>query len=261
MVVAGVLAGAAAPSFGSLVVDLRVAPGGGPNVKTAAITKVGDVVPLEVWAVVTGKDTQANEGVGVALGSFVSTLTNNGFAVGNFSLFRADGAPSADQTKTGTPFAQVGWQNGFAQNINGQPGNDLGPIGLNDQNNPAWDPTQYAGVRGNPAVTATAPQGAVIDPTSAGDTFAVRLGTLNWTVTSLPQTGTTTLSFVPAANGTTADPSAASWIEDGASKNPLSATFGTSPTPVAVTLAPEPASIGMLGLASLGLLARRRRAL
>jgi len=60
----------------------------------------------------------------------------------------------------------------------------------------------------------------------------------------------------PRTNG---DASTALWFEDGVTtgKNPSNSPFSVA-APVNVQLVPEPGSIGLLGIASLGLLARRR---
>src|SRR5690242_17342988 len=63
----------------SLVVDVRLAGGG----SSAAITKVGQVINLEVWATATGSNsTGSDEGVQNLAGSYVSSNSNGGSALG-----------------------------------------------------------------------------------------------------------------------------------------------------------------------------------
>ena len=54
----------------SLVVDVRL-PGGG---KTTTVSKVGDVVNVEIWATATGSNADgSDEGLQIVVGSMLST--------------------------------------------------------------------------------------------------------------------------------------------------------------------------------------------
>jgi hypothetical protein len=89
----------------------------------------------------------------------------------------------------------------------------------------------------------------IIDPT----TSELRIGTIRFIVTNA--SGTTAINFFPRP---TTDAGSALWFEDGVAtgKTPGTGAY-TIGAPVIV---PEPASaVGALGIAGLGLLARRRQ--
>jgi hypothetical protein len=94
------------------------------------------------------------------------------------------------------------------------------------------------------------PDTQIIDATTA----ETLLGELTIVVTG--DSGTTAVNFVPRSNG---DSSTALWFEDGITtgKSPANSPFGVG-APVNL-IVPEPSTLGLMGLASLGLLARRRK--
>jgi len=98
----------------------------------------------------------------------------------------------------------------------------------------------------------TQPKNKLID----ASTSEMLLGTFKFVVTG--SGGTSAVNFVIRPGG---DAGSALWFEDGAptSLNPTTGSFSVgSPVNVTVAAVPEPSSIGLLALASVGLLARRR---
>jgi hypothetical protein len=220
----------------ALLIDVRAA-GGTP--KSITVT-AGQVINLEVYGVVTGAagNATADEGLQSFQGSFVSTLTGAGSAVGNFSTFTAS-----------SPFNAPS-QAGKLQDLNSQAGIDVGSFNAVVPDDVKSVATDYVAGR-----SAAMTNGATVNP-------EFLLGTLTWTVTNVVANGQTTLNFVPRlASATPGAPlnTGAAWREDGANKNPTSGTFGAgAPVTINVTAVPEPTAVGLLGLAAAGLLARRR---
>ena len=230
--IAALLAGSTAEA--SLIIDVRVASG---NAKSVTVTP-GQVVQLNVYGIVTGSNATADEGLQTVQGSFVSTLNSGGSAIGNFSAFAAT-----------SPFNGT-VQTGVVQDINGQNGLDVGGKNATVANDPLSIAGDYVSARSSVITT---------NDVTANPEFL--LGTLQWTVSSIPASGSTTLNFVPRLS--LASPggplnTAALWREDGASRNPTSSTFAAG-TPVTVAV-PEPGTAAVAGIAAgLGLLARRRQ--
>jgi len=249
----GALMAVAAPSSGSLVIQLK--PAGGASGIT--VSNVGQVVPLEVYAVVTGKNATADEQFQSMIGSFEDTITGSGSAIGSFGPFVAS-APFGAAPFGGTNLQGKAQQLGAANS-----GLDRGSFDITNANYSGQDVASARSASPNTAAQANALLGFA-SPADAGKDNAVGdvstflLGKIDWTVTATPNAGTTTLRFKPLTNGGTTDPTASLWGEDnGANQlNPSSGTFSATTVTVAVH---EPASIGLLGLTGVGLLARRRR--
>lgn len=251
---AGLFAAVTSPSYGSLTIDLRAADGS----KTVTVTP-NQVVPLQVFAIVngsTGGNGTADEAFQSFQGSFLSTPVLGGSAIGNFGTLSATGFLST--------FGTV--QPGTQKELNNLPGLDLGEINnSNLTQNPTYNFNNYAAIRtGNNPINAQTAGPFQVPVTVSGDTTTFQIGTINWTVTTTPNSGSTTLNFVPRfdiSQGTTTasqqEANAALWYENGVQKDPTLGTYAAG-SPITV-FTPEPASLGLLGFAGLGLLARRRR--
>ena len=218
--------GMAQSSLGALIVDLRVMNGAAPSATPKSVTvSNGDVVHLGLYATVTGVNGLAtDDGLSSLYGSVVSTLTGTGAAIGDMSAVTL-AAPFNGDNSTG----------GTVQDLNSQAGLDVGGT-------TASNAAGFIFARSNAQVLGTS--------TNTGSTEFF-LGTLDWTVSSTPSSGTTLLAFVNRATTT-----AAVWREDGASKAPANGAF-TAGTPVNVSV-PEPAAAALIGLAIPALLRRRK---
>ncbi len=186
----------------SLVVDVRL-PGGG---KTATVSKVGDVVNLEIWATATGSNaTGSDEGLQIVVGSLLSTNVSGGAANGTLaaqltSEFRAPGATNGNQA-----------------DLDGDGDLDVG------SNNDS-DATGFIFARSDSPVT---------DGTVSGASQSWEIATATFTVTSLGNTsGATDIGWRirNAING-------ALWREDGtaALKNGASGYSAGSPVVIKTT--------------------------
>jgi len=234
------LAGFSTVAHAGLVVDLVPTGGTGGTQVNGSSVKVGaagDVIHFNVVATVSGTDGTSNESMQTAFGSAVSTLTGGGSAIGNFSA----AVPLS-------PYNGTNSAGGTVQDLNGQAGLDVG-------SNNAASSADWVAFRSNSPTAGT----------GASDTSTFVLGTIDWTVSSVPSTGSTQLVWQPRAGGTTA--AGGVWVQDGATANNTTGTLpghGQSYTAgpgVTVTATPEPGSLALLGLGGLGLLLRRRRAM
>jgi hypothetical protein len=225
--VTGVLGFMAAPSAdAALNITLRET---GTNATSKVLTpaSVGQVINLQVLATVTGG---ANPGIVWMQGGFTSANdpVQGGVASGPLvsvvaSAFRAPGFQHGNQLDADS--------DGDMDIGGGAPGNVAG-----------W----WYARSSIPAVT------------------PVVLGTLTFTVSSVNDsnlTGSTVIRFAPRGGG--AIPNAGAWTLDSEAINVEFEDFSSDTATYngfTLTVIPEPASFGILGLGGLGLLARRRRA-
>jgi hypothetical protein len=223
---AGLAAVSASQADASLIIDVRATSVNGVPVvdnKSAAVVGNGDVVTMAVFAQVGGTNNVNDETVSIVGGSYNSV----GGLLGNLSAVVV------------SPFTQSGYVNGNQSDFDSDGDLDVGSTGTTATN-------KMAGRASPPGATPP----TVLNSNSA----EIQLATLTFTVTG--GSGSAAVNFIPRSNSTGAD-----WNEDGVAtfQNPTVASF-TAGSPVSVTagIIPEPASIGLLGIAGLGLLARRR---
>jgi hypothetical protein len=183
----------------ALTVDVRL-PGGG---KTQEVTKVGDVVNLEVWATVTGSDSNVtNEGLQIAVGSLLSTDVSGGAARGTLKATLL------------SPFTASGSDSGAQADLDGD--GDL-DVGSNDNANAA----------GFLFARSSAPE---FDGTAVTKGQAFKIATATFTVTQLLNgTGTDlTYRIRPTSNGFL-------YVQDGQSASSLTGATFTAGTGVRIT--------------------------
>jgi len=190
----------------SATIDLRTTSGG----KTVNITSVGQVVNLDVWAIVTGSDSTAtNDAFQWAHGSFLSSDVSGGAAGGTLAASVA------------SPFDATASSNGTQKDLDGD--GDL-DVGSNDNTQPnGFFVARAGGLQGGS------------DPAPA----KFLIGTVSFTVTSLKSGTSTRINFRPRDNVL-----AAGWAEDATAqdvnfKNPHSGTFAAG-TPVVLSRSQTP---------------------
>jgi len=223
--------GAAQSADASLIVDVRATainsiptiPGG---LKEVAVAGNGDTVTLTLFARVSGTNgtndetIQSVHGSVITSGSLLGNLAGGGF--GNFA--------------TGS-----GAQAGSVQDLDADGDLDIGVAP-----NGGTPTTGYFVARSN-----VQENGTTLDANSE----EIAVGQFTFTVTNA--TGETFANFVRRANASGGNITTSGvWAVDGAVKNPTFDTLGSG-SPVHIVV-PEPTSLALAGIASLGLLARRR---
>jgi len=206
-------------------------------------------------------DTRNDDTLQTVVGSFNSVGTLLGNMTGN-----AAGVGISYNSRT-SPFNAGGSTNGVGLDWDSDGDLDIGQA--------STDPTNLWSVRASAPSAATlfngttaptkgwsnGPDGSAQSGAQANDTIIdpttqeLMIGTIRFIVNGAGNGANANVNYVQRTNVDLA----ALWFEDGiaTSKSPTSSPFSTG-TPVGITNIPEPATLGLLGVASLGLLARRR---
>jgi hypothetical protein len=256
----------AAQALASLTVDLRVTgvTGGGTKVDAKNVTgvAVGSVVTMAVWAMVTGSAGNSTAGIAQCLqsrgGSF---LSGNGGLPGTLNI-----QGSATQGILG-PWRGLSFSAGFQSDLDGDGDIDIG-------SNNEGDAANFFSAR-SPKMIGPQSNADGLTPGLSVNTIAggweYLLSFVRFTV-GPNNNGSTTVNFrnnhahtgaVWAENATETEDQGSFTYGGGITLAPDTGVEAVG-TPVNINgvagVTPEPASLGLIGFAGLGLLARRRKA-
>jgi hypothetical protein len=198
----------------SLTVEVRNADGSA----STNVTSVGQVVTLDVVAVISSANNQPTEdGLQDLTGSFISTENGAHSVDGNLLV-----------TANLAPFKANGSSVGVQQDLNGDGNLDVG-------SNSALNTTDYFFARASPLQSSST--GTIV-----GNDLDFTIATLTYTVTNLNEGGQTSINFVPYASQS---PDAAGWAEEGEETDNINGTFqaGTPYTLNDPALVPAPTAV------------------
>jgi hypothetical protein len=241
----------AAPAEAGLTIDMRVTSlNGTPIAATKSVVVIpGNTVTMSIFAIVSGTNSANDDMVKTQSGNIVSSA---GGLLGNLI---------AAPTNTGGGqynFRGNGFQNGAIHDLDSDGDLDVGtPM-------TAQNVTQFFVAR---SVGEFAPP----TPVTSGSA-EVLIGLATFTVAANPGGTSTLVNFVNRVqNNGSPETEAAVWWQDGGfdgdgnvqAVNPfnpaVAGAFYGAGAPVQIGLVPEPAGLALVGVAALGLLARRPR--
>jgi hypothetical protein len=212
-----------------------------------------------------GDDTRNDDQMAILVGSFNSV----GGLLGNLGGTAAAGQQPSYGPRT-TPFTGAGSTNGVVADWDSDGDLDIGNGATTDPTNlftgRAGTPSSSTLFNGTTAPTkgwSNGPDGAATSGGNTNDTIIdattqeLQVGSIRFITSGAGTTTQAIVNYVPRP-GT--DGGVALWFEDGVatSKTPGTSPFAVNPG-VLVQAIPEPTTLGLLGIASLGLLARRRK--
>jgi hypothetical protein len=184
----------------SLTIEVRDSGGG----TSATVTSVGQVINLQVLALVTdANNTPSEDGFEDCTGSFLSTAVDGHAIAGNL-----------DCTANVAPFNANGAFVGTVQDLNGDGNLDVGSNVTAASNQST---ASYFFARASPLQTSASPYATIV-----GNALEFQIATLTYTVTSLNEGGTTDINFRPFVAGI---PEAAGWTEGGAERDNVNGVF------------------------------------
>jgi len=251
---------AASQANAGLTVDLRLASGG--KTVDARNLAAGQTIDIDVYAIVAGQMQGKSivnkavvfdykDGFQSLIGSFISSGPT-----AKDQLYGNSDPNNGDYRASLAPFNGNGSTLGEYQDIDGDGDLDVGA------------PNGTADVSPFVVFRANAMEYGASDPAST----EWKIGTIQFLVESINAGAATEINFVPRrdAAGNLLD-SSALWMEDAVlppdnngnrpvnpGKNAVTGEL-TVGAPITITPIPEPASLSLLGLGALGLLARRRK--
>ena len=224
---------ATAPASAGLMIQLRITgvndfPSSDGSV---AFASTGDVVHMDVWAVVTGTNSVNDEGFQSVEGSFTSRFG----LIGDLSAARVP------------PFNALGSQAGIPNDFDSD--GDL-DIGANSE-----EATQISDSRFFFARSSTMQEDGV--PFGSSEYFLI--GSLTLTHRDVPRWSDTSIDFVRRVNANRTNNIAfGTWTEDGVLRNPTNGVITTGPVVIVDAYIPKPSAAALAAVATLGLLVRRR---